>query len=91
MCESTGEARKYRYDPAFHEAVEAGFLTPRQAMERGKRAAHAESLSKKHDLPLDRALAVADNRVSLASAIRESKIGGAVQIPLRTGLESLGR
>jgi hypothetical protein len=65
--------RKPRYDPGFQEAVEAGLLTPMQAFERGKRDALAARLSEKHGISLDRALFVADNRVSLLSEIREIK------------------
>jgi len=65
--------RKPRYDPGFQEAVEAGLLTPMQAFERGKRDALAARLSEKHGIALDRALAVADNRVSLLSEIRDIK------------------
>lgn len=77
-----GGGRKLRYDPAFHEAVEAGFLTPQQAFERGKREALAVSLSAKHHLPLERARAVADNRIALLSAIRERKAGPSAPVDL---------
>jgi hypothetical protein len=76
------------YDPAFGEAVAAGLLTPRQAMERGKREAYAASLTQRHGLPLEQALAVADNRVPLLQALRQHE--GAkketVKVRVRTGL-----
>ncbi len=61
------------FDHAFAEAVEAGHLTPEQAMQRGSRQAFAQSLVARHRLPLKKALAVADNRVPLLAAIREKK------------------
>jgi len=58
------------YDRAFDEAIEAGHLTPYQATQRGKRQAYAEKLVARHRLPLEQALAVADNRISLLQAMR---------------------
>lgn len=70
---SADTASAVSFDPAFAEAIEAGHLTPDQAMQRGSRQAFAQSLVARHRLPLKRALAVADNRVPLLAAIREKK------------------
>jgi len=83
------ERREPRYDRAFREAVEAGFLTPKQAFERGKREVLAARLSDKHHLPRERALAVADNRISLLSAIRERKAGSRAPVQLALPASSL--
>ncbi len=61
------------FDPAFVDTVKAGHLTPDQAMQRGNRQAFAESLVTQHRLPLEPALAVADNRTPLLAAIRARK------------------
>lgn len=74
---STGvDARPARFDPAFKEAIDAGHLTARQAMERGGRDSYAGLMAKRHDLPMEVAYAVADNKVSLVEAMRGR---GAVQ------------
>jgi len=81
---TAGRRPDERYDPAFDDAVEAGFLTPMQALARGKRDALAAKLVDKHHLSPDRAFEVADNRVSLLSAIRDRTAGasGTVQLKL---------
>ena len=61
------------YDHAFVDAVKAGHLTLEQAMRRGNRHAFAKSLAEQHRLPLEQALAVADNRTPLLAAIRARK------------------
>jgi hypothetical protein len=66
-------SRPVRYDPAFGKAVEAGTLTARQAMERGKRDTCAAILAHRHRLSMELAYEVADNRVSLVEAVRESE------------------
>ncbi len=62
-----------RYDPAFREAVEAGYLTPGQAYARGKRDAYAERLAARHGLSRSVAFAVADNRTSLIDTLHEQE------------------
>lgn len=68
--EPQGSSHSFRYDPAFRAAVEEGLLTPRQAMERGKRDTYAGLVSNKHGLPMEKAYDVADNRLSLLEALR---------------------
>jgi hypothetical protein len=76
ICESeaqpsdTGSASTARYDYSFRPAVEAGWLTAAQASMRGKRALFATRLMERHGLSKERALEVADNRKSLAEAVR---------------------
>jgi hypothetical protein len=61
------------YDHAFVDAIKAGHLTAEQAMQRGNRDAFAKSLVGQHRLPMEQALAVADNRIPLLAAIRARK------------------
>ena len=68
-----GRAR--RFDPAFGPAVEAGTLTEAQAFQRGKREALARKLATRHRISLDQAYAVADNRTSLLSIMRNRTPG----------------
>lgn len=63
--------RAIQYDEAFQSAVDAGSLTPRQAAERGDRAAFAGILASRHRLSMDVAYHVADNQLSLLEAIRQ--------------------
>ena len=67
----TGTSGRPRYDPAFSEAVEAGYLTQHQAMQRGKRDVLAKNLANRHKLSEANALAVADNRIPLLAAVRK--------------------
>ncbi len=62
-----------RYDPAFREAVEGGYLTPGQAYARGKREAYAERVAARHGLSLSVAYEVADNRTSLIDNLHEQE------------------
>ena len=57
------------FDPAFEPAVEQGHLTPKQAIERGDRQAFAARLATRHDLPLELAYEVADNRITVREAL----------------------
>jgi hypothetical protein len=57
------------YDPEFQPAVEEGHLTPKQAIERGSRQALAVRMAKRHDLPIELALDVADNRLTVREAL----------------------
>jgi hypothetical protein len=61
------------YDPAFEEAVRQGYLTIQQAVERGERVKYARRLAERHGLELSLAYLVADNRTSLASALRKER------------------
>jgi hypothetical protein len=74
--------RKYRYDPAFREAVEGGFLTARQALERGKRDTYAAMVATRHRLPIEIAYSVADNRISLLDAMRKRRAKPSAALPV---------
>jgi hypothetical protein len=58
------------YDADFSDAVLNGFLTVRQAVERGDRALYASRLATRHGLSMGTALQVADNRIPLEAAMR---------------------
>ena len=77
------------YDPEFAPAVEAGRLTPGQAMERGQRAVYCERLRRRHRIGRAQAEAVADNRIPLLQALRERDASAErpvrVAAPRRTG------
>jgi hypothetical protein len=60
-----------RCDRAFDAAIERGFLTVQQAIERGDRAHYAAALQQKYGLAMDRAFQVTDNMMSLAEALAE--------------------
>src|SRR5262245_46442494 len=62
--------KRVEYDPGFRRAVALGFLTVRQAVERGSRQHFVARIVKRHGLSARRALLVAYNRVSLARAVR---------------------
>jgi hypothetical protein len=62
-------AMELAYDPEFQPAVEQGHLTPKQAIERGSRQALAARMAKRHDLPIELALDVADNRLTVREAL----------------------
>jgi hypothetical protein len=66
-----GAASSSPYDPGFGEAVDAGWLTAGQAALRGERAAFVDRLVERHRLSRPLALAVADNRLSLLTALRQ--------------------
>ena len=59
------------HDPGFAAAVLDGCLSPQQALERGDRRALALRLSLRHRLPMDLALRVADNRVTVHQALQQ--------------------
>jgi hypothetical protein len=67
------QGRKYKYDPAFDQAVADGCLTPGQAFERGKREALAQRIAERHGLSMEQAYKVADNRAPLLAVLREQK------------------
>jgi len=58
------------YDAGFAAAVRDGCLTPQQAIERGDRRALALRLSQRHRLPMELALRVADNRITVPKALQ---------------------
>src|SRR6185436_14699863 len=53
------------FDPGYCEAIEHGFLTFQEAVERGDRVAFATELSQQYDLQMDLAFMVADNVIDL--------------------------
>ena len=57
------------YDPGFAGAVRDGCLTPQQAVERGERRTLALRLAQRHRLPMELALRVADNRITVQKAL----------------------
>jgi len=65
-----GGSRSVAFDPEFRPAVEAGLLSPAQAMQRGIRSKYVHMLVVRHGLPDALALQVADNRISLLEALR---------------------
>lgn len=67
--EAVIDTDEWEYDCGFDAAVRHGHLTPRQAAERGERAALARRVSERHRIPMHRALMVADNRMSVAQAL----------------------
>ena len=71
-----GPKRAPSYDARFRPAVEAGFLTVRQAIQRGNRRAFAARIAQRHGLPLKVAFEVADNRISLREATRQKAGSG---------------
>ena len=58
------------YDAGFAAAVRDGCLSPQQAVERGDRRALALRLSQRHRLPMELALRVADNRITVPKALQ---------------------
>ena len=69
------------YDPAFARAVAEGCLTVQQAVERGDRRALAMRVAQRHRLPMDLALMVADNRVSVRKALEQKAAREAKEPP----------
>jgi hypothetical protein len=61
------------HDPAFDDAVRQGYLSVQQAIERGERAKYAQRLIDRHGLTGSLAYLVADNRVSLSSALQKDR------------------
>lgn len=68
------------YDVGFIPAVADGYLTVRQAVERGDRVAFASRLSQRHGLSLDFAFQIADNRISLGEALRKHAAAGRTKV-----------
>jgi len=83
LCASDDRADRgadVSFDPAFADAIKAGDLTPAQAMKRGNRRAFAENLVTRHRLPVEQALAVADNQIPLLTAIRTRKTEARIHV-----------
>jgi len=68
--EQNAAAGPARFDPSFADAVAAGNLTPQQAALRGKRDVFARKLVERHQISMEQALEVADNRTPLLEAVR---------------------
>ena len=66
-----GGKRVANFDPGFRTAVDRGWLTVQQAVQRGNREAFATRLSRRHGIPMAQALKIADNRVRLAEVLRK--------------------
>lgn len=58
-----------RYDHGFTDAIDAGFMTVQQAIERGDRVLYASTLQQRHGFPMDTAFLVTDNRMRLLEAL----------------------
>ena len=69
------------YDPGFAGAVRDGCLSVRQALERGDRRVLALRLSQRHRLPMELALRVADNRVTVHQALQQKAVREAKEPP----------
>jgi len=79
------DGAKFDYDHSFDAAVQHGYLSPRQASERGDRGALARRLSDRHRLPLNLALMVADNRMSIRQAMAAKGDKEVSSLPARAG------
>jgi hypothetical protein len=71
MLEQSSGSGKASFDRSFSDAVEAGHLTPQQATMRGKREVVAEQLVERHQIAMEQALEVADNKIPLLEAVRQ--------------------
>jgi hypothetical protein len=81
-----------RYDPGFEPAIAAGLLSPYEAAQRGKRQELAERLSRRHGIPIEVALQVADNRIRLsqAQAFAKSRRRDPVELPKKKPARQAG-
>jgi len=70
LYDQNATSGKASFDRSFADAVAAGTLSPQQAALRGKREAFAEKLVARHQISMEEALAVADNRTPLLEAVR---------------------
>jgi hypothetical protein len=84
-------------DCDFEKAIAAGWLTRLQALQRGDRKEFASRLAKRHRLPMGLSYAVADNQISVLTAIRRRSASKRIVVrqdessptresPLRVGL-----
>ena len=73
MLEQSSDSGQASYDRSFVDAVEAGRLSPQQAAMRGKREVFAEKLVQRHQITIEQALEVADNKLPLLEAVRRSE------------------
>ena len=77
------------YDPGFAGAVKDGCLTPQQALERGERRTLALRLAQRHRLPMELALRVADNRITVQKALQhKAAIESRVPPPPQTSVSN---
>lgn len=75
------------YDPGFAAAVRDGRLSPQQALERGDRRSLALRLSQRHRLPMELALRVADNQITVQKALQhKAAIESRVPPPSQTSV-----
>ena len=75
------ELEEIAYDPGFLEAVTAGRMSPRQALHKGDRMAHARGLAERHGMTLNVALRVTDNEISLHQAMLQLSREKAARLP----------
>jgi hypothetical protein len=66
-------ANVIEYDPAFADAVAHGYLSTQQAIERGDRTKFAKRAAELHGLSESLAFMVADNKISVTTAIHKSR------------------
>ncbi len=69
------------YDPGFAAAVRDKCLSPLQAVERGERKALAMRMSQRHRLPMELALQVADNRITVHQALLQKAAQERREVP----------
>jgi hypothetical protein len=69
--------RAPNFDPGFRPAVEEGYLTVQQAVQRGNRRVLATRLQQRHGISEHQALLVADNRVSIGEIMQEREAAAA--------------
>ena len=73
MLQQSAGSGKASFDRSFADAVAAGRLSPQQAAMRGKREVFAEQLVERHQITMERALEVADNKIPLLEAVRQGE------------------
>lgn len=71
LLEQSSASGKASFHRSFSDAVEAGHLTRQQAAMRGKREVFAEKLVERHQITMEQALEVADNKIPLLEAVRQ--------------------
>jgi len=71
--QSPSAANVIEYDPAFADAVAHGYVSIQQAIERGDRTKFAKRVAERHGLSESLAFMVADNKISVMTAIHKSR------------------
>lgn len=71
---ASSEAQVTAFDPGYCEAIEHGYLTFQQAVERGDRIAFATEISERYNLPMDLAFMVTDSVIQLDEARRRNAV-----------------